>query len=73
MILWPNILLGWLAPSFGSVELADQFFSGIHTAIMWCFIIFTNIHAYIATIEGWPLFKLIFLNIEPKEIVAEHE
>lgn len=72
MILWPNILLGWLASSFGSVELADNFFSGIHTAIMWAFIIFTNIHAYIATVEGWPLFKLIFFNVEPKETAAEH-
>ncbi len=71
-ILWPKVLLGWSVPIFGSIEIADQCFTGMHAAIMWFYVIFTNIHAYIASMEGWPLLKLIFFNTEPKEIVA-HE
>lgn len=73
LILWPKSLLGWLSPAFGSVELAENFFTGLHTGIMWAFIIITNIHAYIASMEGWPLLLLIFFNIEPKETDAAHE
>jgi Ni/Fe-hydrogenase 1 B-type cytochrome subunit len=73
MILWPNALLGWLAPSFGSVKMAEQLFKAAHAGIMWFFLIFTNIHAYIASMEGWPLLMLIFFNQEPKSIEAVHE
>ena len=68
MILWPQFLLRGLATSFGSLELAKQFFTGIHAGIMWFYVIFTTIHAYIATMEGWPLFKLILFNTEPKVV-----
>ena len=68
MILWPAFFLGGLATSFGSLELAKQFFRGIHAGIMWFYIITSTIHAYIACIEGWPLLKLILFNVEPKAV-----
>ncbi|MCL6582534.1 MAG: cytochrome b/b6 domain-containing protein [bacterium] len=68
LILWPKFLLAGVATYFGSVELAEQFFTGVHAAIMWFYVIFTTIHAYIACMEGWPLFKLILFNVEPQVV-----
>jgi len=62
-ILLPDILLGWIELTvFDSVLLVHI----IHVAITWIFIITTTIHVYMALTEGYPLLKLMLLNIEPE-------
>ena len=62
-ILKPGLLFGLM----GRPEVAVVWSRTIHTALMWFFIVMTTAHVYIASIEGFPLLKLILFGIEPKE------
>ena len=62
-ILRPGLLFGW----GGNPDVTVIWARNIHTSIMWFFIIMTSVHMYIATIEGFPLLKLMLFGIEPEE------
>ena len=71
-LLAPELMLSSLIIYTGSLKMAVSFVTVIHMLITWFYIITTTIHVYLSVTEGFPLFKLIMFNIEPK-IVAEEK
>jgi len=66
-ILAPEACLGWLHMS---IETSVLWMRAVHTGITWFYILATTIHVYLSFMEGYPLLKLILLNIEP-EVIEE--
>ncbi|MBN2373541.1 cytochrome b/b6 domain-containing protein [bacterium] len=64
-ILIPEIFLGWMSVHIDTGVLLMRL---IHVGVTWFYIITTSIHVYLSFMEGYPLFKLIMLNIEPESI-----